>query len=179
MKKEKKKLNPLIMDQKRIKSLSTGSDDENIIKKFIIIVVVIAFVIAGLYVITEITKKKDRNSDITAGEIDYNVVSIGTLLNRPEKEYYVLIYDKKDDDAVLYSALIASYNNKNDKKIYFCDLDNKLNKKYYNVGNDNKSNPNATNIKELDLGNLTLIKVKNGKLAEYIENYEEIKNVLK
>ena len=102
------------------------------------------------------------------------------LLNRPEKEYYVLIYDKEDSDAVLYSSTMNSYSSKKDGlKIYYCDLGNKLNREYYNINNDNKSNPNAKSIKELDLGDLTLIKVEKGKITKYIEKYDSIKNELK
>ena len=68
---------------------------------------------------------------------------------------------------------------KDSLKIYYCDLGNKLNRDYYNVNNDNKSNPNAKSIKELDLGDLTLIKVEKGKITKYIEKYDSIKNELK
>ena len=177
----KRKENPLMVNQKRIKGLSNvGSDDENIIRKFIIIVVVIIILSGIVYAVTELTKKKDTNEGITAGEVNYDIVTIGMLLNRPEKEYYVLIYDENNEDAIIYSALINSYNNKSEHlKLYYCNLANKLNKDYYNVGNDNKSNPKAATITELDLGDLTLIKVKNGKIDSYIENYDSIKNLLK
>ena len=180
MKREKKKINPLMKESKRIKSINVGSDDENVIRKFIIITVVIVVLITGVYFLTELTKNNNASTNTATGAIDYDIVSIGTLLNRPESEYYVMIYDKENEDSMLYSALITNYYNLTDHtKIYFCDLGNKLNKSYYNVNNDNKSNPNAQSIKELDLGDLTLIKVKNGKIVQYVETYEQIKNILK
>jgi hypothetical protein len=180
MKKKKNNMNPLIKDQKRIKSINVGSEDENEIKRFIIIVLVISVLVGIVYGVTELLKKEERNTTVAEGEIDYNVLSVGMLLNRPEKEYYVLIYDKEDSDAVLYSELINSYmTSKDSLKIYYCDLGNKLNRDYYNVNNDNKSNPNAKSIKELDLGELTLIKVEKGKITKYIEKYDSIKNELK
>ena len=179
MKKEKR--NPLIKEQKRIKSINVGSEDENEIRKFIIIIVVILAIVGIIYAVTELTKKDEEKGDeVTAGEIDYNTLSIGMLLNRPEKEYYVIIYDVENPDAVLYSAMINKYDIKGKKeKLYYCDLGNALNSKYYNVGNDKKSNPKATKISELDLGDLTLIKVKDGKIVKYIENIDDIKEILK
>ena len=175
------KKNPLIKDQKRIKSINVGSEDENEIRKFIIIVVVIIVLVGIVYAVTELTKKDTKTSDeVVAGEIDYNTLSIGMLLNRPEKEYYVIIYDSENPDAILYSAMINKYDAKGNKlKLYYCDLGNALNSKYYNVGNDNKSNSKAEKINELDLGDLTLIKVKDGKITKYVENIDEIKELLK
>ena len=175
------KKNPLIKDQKRIRSINVGSEDENEIRKFIIIIVVIVVLVGIVYAITELTKKDTKsNEEVVTGEIDYNTLSIGMLLNRPEKEYYVIIYDAENPDAILYSAMINKYDAKTSKlKLYYCDLGNALNNKYYNVGSDNKSNPNATGIDELDLGDLTLIKVKDGKITKYVENIDEIKQILK
>lgn len=180
MKKEKKNINPLFGNQKRIKSVNFSSDDDNIIKKFIITVVIIVLLVGIVYGATELFKKKDNNVDVTQGEVNYNIVTIGMLLNRPEKEYYVVIYDQNDSNAVMYSAMISNYANNNGKlKVYYCDLSNKLNSSYYNINNDNKSNPDAKKISELDLGDLTLIKVSNGKIVKYLENYEDIKSYLK
>lgn len=183
MKKEKKLENPMINGQKRIKSINVGSEDENIVRKFILIVVVIIILIIGVYAFTELTNKKESNNDVVSGEIDYNILSIGMLLNRPEKEYYTIIYDSENEDAILYSSMINTYITKNSKKdnyikLYYCDLGNKLNSAYYNVNGDNKSNKNAESISELDLGELTLIKVKNGKITQYVEDYNTIKNIL-
>lgn len=181
MKKERRKQNPLMVNQMKLKDINGFiGDDENIIKKFVIIVIIIIVLSGVVYAVTELTKKKNSNEIVTSGEINYDVLTVGMLLNRLEKEYYVIIYDENNEDSILYSSMISSYNNtQNHLKIYYCNLANKLNKDYYNVNGDNKSNPKATKVSELDLGDLTLIKVKNGKIVSYIENYETIKNVLK
>lgn len=62
-------------------------------------------------------------------------------------------------------------------KVYFCDLSNELNKKYY-VGEDKDSNPNATTSSELAFKDLTLIKIKNGKIVKYLETLDTIKTEL-
>ena len=54
---------------------------------------------------------------------------------------------------------------------------NELNKKYY-VGEDKDSNPNATTSSELAFKDLTLIKIKNGKIVKYLETLDTIKTEL-
>lgn len=181
MKKTKKLENPKFTNVKRINNMGVSSEDENIIRKFIIIIVIIVILVGLIYWVTELTHKKEETKDtVTTGEIDYTVVSIGTMFNRPEKEYYVLIYDLEDENSILYSAVINKYLNDTSKKekLYYCDLGNTLNKKYYDVNNDGKSNTSAKNINELDLGKLTLIKIKNGEIIKYLEDFETIKSEL-
>ena len=59
--------------------------------------------------------------------------------------------------------------------MYYIDLSNKLNESYYS---EEESNPKATNIKELKLGDFTLIKVKDGKIVKYLEDEKEVKKEL-
>ena len=182
MKKNKKKINPM-MDSRRIKSKNVGSADENEIRSFIIIVIVLVVVIGAIYGLTEFINNKKSNSNdktVTSGEINYNIVSVGILLNRPEDEYYVIVYDTEKSDSLIYSTIVNNYKNSSDSlKVYLCDLNNSLNSSYYNVNEDNISNPKATKVSELDFGDLTLIKVKNGNIAKYVEDLDQIKEILK
>lgn len=188
MKKSKEKINPVIKNQKEFKNIKMNSakdiEDENSIKTLIIIIIIIAILIGIVYGATEILKKEPKpTNEITKGNINYDKTTIGTILNRPYDEYYVLIYNSEDNDAVLYSTILTKYmknsNKKDYIKIYYCDLSNKLNEPYYDVDNDNISNQNVSKIEEFDLGDLTLIKVKNGKITQYIEDLEKIKENLK
>jgi len=190
MKKNNKqeKINPIMADQKNVKNIKMGSidnnEDENAIKKFVIISIVIGLLIAVVYGFTELLKdEEEAPNEVIAGSINYDKVTVGTILNRPYDEYYVIVYDVENSDAVLYSTLMTKYmQHKEEKdylKIYYCDLSNTLNNKYYNVGNDNKSNPKATSVEEFDFSDLTLLKIKNGKITKYIESIDEIKGILK
>ncbi len=178
--------NPLMSDGKKIKNINVLSDEDgNEIRNFIILVVVIGLVVGILYFVTA----KFNNNDgkyipaVQKGEINYNLVTVGTLLNRPYNDYYVLVYDADKPEAVKYSTLMAMYKEKEDekdyKKIYFCNLDNNLNKAYYNVDGDNKSNPKAKSVEEFDFGDITLLEIKNGKIVSYIEDYTKIQELLK
>ena len=103
------------------------------------------------------------------------MVSVWTILNRKYDEYYVAIYDEEDPRAVYYSTIITLYTNTDDAiKVYYCNLGNYLNQKY-KVSDDGQTNPDATSISELALGDLTLIKVENGEIAEYLEGLDAIR----
>lgn len=189
MKKNNKKLkeNPIMGNKKNIKGLkiSGGSEDQNEIKAFIIIVIVIAVLIGVIYGLTEIFKKDDssNSNEIVTGSINYDKASVGTILNRPYKEYYALVYDSDDNKAVIYSTMLTKYmqnsESENYIKIYFVDLGNDLNKDYHNINGDGTTNPKANEVSEFNFGDLTLIKVENGKIAKYIEEYDTIKEILK
>lgn len=189
MKKQKKSRvleNPIMTEKKNIKGMNIKgtSDDTMEIKSFIIIVIVISLLIGAIYGLTELIKEEPiAEESITAGAINYDTLTIGMLLNRPYEEYYVLVYNTEDSEAILYSTILSNYKQNKDKKgyvkIYNCDLSNVLNAKYYNVGEDNKSNPKATKIEELDFGKLTLLKIKNGKIDKYYEDIIQIKETLK
>lgn len=188
MKKNKEKINPVIKNQKEVKKIRKAkiddTEDDNTIKSLIIIVIVIAILIGIIYGVTELLKKdEDPIDSVVAGSINYDKTTVGTILNRPYTEYYVLVYDADDSNAVLYSTILTKYmqnsKDKDYKKIYFCDLGNKLNESYYNVNEDNVSNKKPNNTDEFDFGDLTLLKIKNGKVLQYIEDLDDIKEILK
>ena len=94
-----------------------------------------------------------------------------------------MVYNGDDSKAVLYSTILTAYMQKSDedgyKKIYYCDLSNSLNSAYDDVNNDDKSNDKAVSVTEFDFGDVTLLEIKNGKITKYIEDYEQIKEILK
>lgn len=181
MKKEKQ--NPLIKEQKKLKNIKVNnslSDDESVVKKLIIITVIITVLIGIVYIATElVTKEPEVKDQVKAGEVNYDKISVGTILNRPYDEYYVIVYNAEDSNAVLYSTILTKYMQKEKAiKIYFCDLNNKLNNSYYNVDNDNISNNKATKVEDFDFSDLTLMKIKNSKIEKYVEDLETIKDIL-
>lgn len=163
----------------KLKNKTTTTIDNEIVR-FIIIFFIIVLVVIGLYFLSKIVinKRNVDNNTVDTIEIAYDKLNVGMIFNRPYDEYYVMIYDSNIEKAVYYSTIITKYKNLEDSiKIYYCDLSEKVNKKYYS-GKEN-GNVNATNINDLSFGNLTLLKIKNGKIALYLENIEEIKKILK
>lgn len=165
---------------KKIKNQKYYTEEQKEIQKFIIIIIVLVLLIGAVYFLTDKFVEQGKSNNIRTGEINYDKATIGTLLNRPYDEYYAMIYSSGSTDASYYNLIKNNYSSKDGGlKIYYIDLDNELNQKYYNVNNDNKSNPNAKSIDDIDLGDITLIKVKNGEIVSYIEDIEQIKTELK
>lgn len=177
---KKTKLNNKNKVKKNKKTLNVDkyvSEESKEVRKFIIILLSIIIIVLAVYAVTKLVGKDEESakSNITAGEIDYDKVSVGTMFNRLDSEYYVIVYDGDDANAIYYSALINKYMDSEDSlKVYFCDLSNELNKKYY-VQNESVSNPKATKPSELAFKDLTLIKIKDGKNVKYLETLDTIK----
>jgi len=124
MKKSNKKVkeNPIMVNQKDIKGVKFKGDsgEQNEIKAFIILVIIIAVIIGVIYGLTELIKKdEDSNKDgVVTGTINYDITSVGTILNRPYDEYYVLVYDVEDSKAILYSTILSKYTQNSSSEEY-------------------------------------------------------------
>lgn len=166
--------------KKLLKEQKYVSEEENEIKRFVIILLSIVIIIVLVYVVSNVFVKKDSKSsdyESKTGEVDYNVVSIGTMLNRSEDEYYVMVYSQDGSSSTIYATYGGMYTSKTDsKKLYYLDLNNELNKPY--AATDGNSNPKATSIDEFKFGELTLLKIKNGKVVKYLEEVDTIKKEL-
>ena len=179
MAKKKVKLNDKVntKNKKGINIDKYETDEAKEVKRFVFILLGIIIIVLACYGITKIVKDKktiDNEETVTAGVIDYDKVSVGTILNRNINEYYVIVYNQKDENVMYYSAIVTKYlKNDKAKKVFFCDLDNELNAKFYSKDKD--SNPKAKDASEFSFKDLTLIKVKNGKVDKYIEDLDTIK----
>lgn len=161
----------------KIKQENYKSEDEQEISRFIKILLIVVVFILGIYFFTSVVVKKeyDINKDIIEGQVSSNNIIVGSILNRPYDEYYVLVYNSTSNNVSLYETLIGLYEaNKSSLRIYEVDLDNQLNQKYASA----KSNPNAAKIDEFKFGEITLLKIKDKKVDKYIEDIEKIKTEL-
>ena len=108
-----------------------------------------------------------------ATTFDYEYIPVGTVFNRNEKTYYVLFDDFSSDftkDLYIESLL------KNSRTpVYKVDMSIKENAK---VKSD-KANKNAKNASELKINDITLLKISNGAISEYIIGSEKIEEFLK
>ena len=172
--KKKKKLEK----EKKLKNSDVDGMDE--LKKIILIFVIVLAVIGIVYGISKAFIKTNKdNSETIKGQINYDVVSVGTMLNKNENEYYVICFGNSNPKAIYYEVIVNKYlASKKALKVYYCDIENKLNKDYVAQKND-KVNPNATTLDNLKLGDITLLKVKRGKIVKYIDTIEESKKEFK
>ena len=167
---------------KKIKVEKYRSDEQMEMIRFIRILIIVVILIVAVYFFTRIFATKDllnNNEDetpIVEGTVNYNITMIGSMLNKPEEEYYVMIYNTENLRSIYYSGLMTVYTqNEEPLKIYFADLNKELNQKFYNPENVNLE---VNNISDLRVGDLTLIKVRNGNIDEVFTEEEDIASEL-
>ena len=168
-------------EKKLYKSNKNVSDADYDIKKFLIILTILIVVVVGLYFLSNaiVNKRDNKESNVNTNiTISYDTLNVGMIFNRPYDEYYVIAYDSTLDDAMYYSTLITNYSKKEDAiKIYYCDLSKKVNESY--KAKDGSGNSKASSVQELSFGDVTLLKIRNKKIVNYIENIDQIKSALK
>ncbi len=148
-------------------------------KKFILVLGVVLVIIIAIFAISKIFLKETAEEyEYQAGTVSTNIAIVGTILNNPENEYYVLAYDTKGTDASAYLTYASYYTNNATSpiKIYYLNLNSSFNQAYYVTEN---SNTKAKAIKDLKMLDGTLLRIKDGKIVEYIEGMDNIASKLK
>ena len=166
----------MVKNSKKLKQAKFENEDVAQIRNLIIIFVIVVLVCVGLYFLTDtMIKRESNNNDNTTQkvEIDYDIATVGTMFNRIEEEYYVLMYDFDGDYAEKGIAIYNLYTQKEDSiKMYVVDLGRSFNSGY--VVSD-KTQVNTNDVSTLKVMNPTLIKVKAGKAVSVFAGAEEIK----
>ncbi len=158
------------------------SQDEVEIKSFLIIIVIIIIVLALIYFLTVLAKDKGffdskyTKPELNPANISYSNITYGTVFDREESSYYVLVVDTQSDDQIYLSSLISSYEEKEDSlSVYIVDLNEGFNKKI----KGEKDNEDAQNSNELSVSNYALIKITDKENVKYLTNIEDIEEELK
>ena len=161
------------MKKDKVKREKIENEDVKLIKKLVIILIVVIVFVLGFYFLTDkvVEKNETPNADV---EINYSTATVGTILNRPYDEYMVLLYDSEESEAAYYSTLLSKYTSSSKDKVYFVDLSLRGNKEYVK----DKSNKKFTKIEDAAFVGPTLLKIKDGKVVDFLESKEAIKEVL-
>ena len=152
------------------------TEEQKEVIKFFKILFGLVLIIGVLYLFTNYVVNKGEKYERTnnAGKINYDTISLGTILNKADSEYYVLAVDKSNMFNDIY--LNAASNYKSGVKhlpIYIADLSNEFNKEFVAEVSNYKSD-----ISELKVKGTTLIKIKSGKIIKFIETKDDIINEL-
>lgn len=173
----KEKRKKLKEDKKaNLKYQKSTNEEINVLIKILLGVIVVFglfYLGVGLYN-GEIKLWPPKNTD-KGSEIQYNEILIGETFNRPDFEYYVIMYDFKEDFA-LYNNIVKSFTEKKpDAVIYQVDLS-----KGFSKPNVVTKDPNRTpnNAGELKVINPTLVSVRNHKIIEYIDTKDAVSKYL-
>lgn len=174
---EKKSTKP----KHRYESAKVQTEEQKEMIRFFIVLLVVVLMVTCIYFLTRIfvTKdlgKKNNSTDteeVVEGSVNYNVASVGQILNRPYDSYYVIVYDAGGEYMYDVSTMLTTYSlNEKAKHVYRVDLANHLNKEFYDKENENV---NATSVDEFKFGDITLLYIKNGKVSKYITDLSKIK----
>jgi len=164
------------INAKRIKVEKYQSEEQAEMIRFIKIVVILVILAIGVYLFTrffvtkDVVKSEDKITTVP-GTVNYSTTIIGGMLNKPEKEYYVLLYDYNDVNSIFYSGLSSAYSNTEKAlKIYSVDLNNEMNKKHIS----NNQNLTPDDIADFKIKNATLLKIVDKKIAQVFDNDEKI-----
>ena len=172
----------VLRDMKKKKKEKNIVEDTNYVSRFILyllillILLIIGYLIVGIFVNKTITfnKKEDKKtSDVT---IDNKTILAGEIFDQKENEYYVLVYNKNEENSILGTWKNAYTGKENALKVYVVDSETKLNGNFIVTENGNS---NAQSYSDLKIVSPTLIKISDKKIVDYIEGEDAIKNVLK
>ena len=165
----------MVKNSKKLKQAKFENEDVAQIRNLIIIFIVVVLICVGVYFLTDNMIKRESNSNNTTQEveIDYDIATVGTMFNRVEEEYYVLMYSSENDSKL--DSVLNKYRSSDDYiKTYFIDLDKKVNGTV--LGDKLVKEPK--NSKEVKVTGATLYKIKNGTVVKCYSGIEEITNVL-
>ena len=148
--------------------------EENEIKQFIKITLLLVFIISVIYLISAlfITKELDwfDNKNEENNTLVENTILAAEIFKQKEEEYYVYFYNYQDEDIEVTSHI---NNRLSSKKIYKVDTSSVLNNKYVSK----VSNKAAKKLEELKVKEPTVIKVTGETISEYYERQEILDNL--
>lgn len=167
----------MVKKSEKIKQKRVINEDMTNVRNMIFLLIIVIGVCIGIYFLTEYMIKKENNAALQETEaiIDYDIASIGTMFNRIEDDYYVLLYSSKDNGSDLDSTLSTYRSSDNYIKTYYIDLDKKINETA--ISNETVKKPKTS--EEVKVNGATLYRIKDGKVLNCYSGVDEIIEVLK
>ncbi|MFI3260717.1 MAG: hypothetical protein R3Y13_03290 [bacterium] len=161
-----------------------ASEEHDELKQFFVTVGIISVIIIIMFLFTKyVVNDGDVRIavlDRVDGAVNYNITSIGSMLGKADKEYYVYAYSSDSNEFYTYQIIASKYTSQmlsDTLPVYYIDIDKYVNEAYL-ANDDKEENLNATKVSELALGEVTLIKVVNGKISKYLNTVEDIEKEL-
>ncbi len=161
--KENRQLQRKKENKKKLKDLDKEiREDETDVSRLIkifcgVVAALVIFYLVFAFFNGELFKKTEKTPEV----IQDVVIPAGTVFNREESEYYVLLYDFGGDNKVYCASLHDLYGvSGKTEKMYTVNLASGLNKSYVVTDTSQVNTSSATNLKVVDA---TLIKIKDGK----------------
>ncbi len=150
------------------------------VKKVVITTLVVVAVLGAFYGISLYLNSisgPNYVKDVAEAYIQYDEILAGNTFSSDKNDYSVVYFDREDEFVTTNIMTAINENNSTDnpKKIYIVDMSNAINSKYVSE----KTNTKVSNLSELEIGEPTLINIKNGKVTKVITNTDEIVEYIK
>ena len=140
-------------------------DDELKVGSFIKIILGILIVLVIFSLITMFITRDKTPNEGEDNTIQYTKIIVGSILNRSEEKYYVLVEKKDDLNLSTYESSINIYNSASGHlRFYTVDLDDTFNANYVST----ESHLDIDNITDIRFSETTLLYIVNGHISEYI-----------
>lgn len=151
---------------------------KSLAKTSIIVVVILAIVYFATAFATGEIKLGKEKEEVKESEIQYEEIIAGQIMNRIDKEYYVILFAYTSDEASTYLSLKQSYlQNTEALPVYLVDLDKNFNQSIIAKEDEEyKKKPNK--VTDLKVNGTTILKVKDGKVTERIEGDDKVEEYL-
>ena len=158
--------------KKKYYDLDKAMGGDSIYKSAVITVVLVLVFVGLFYLFAVYITNKPEKIRIPEESISYEQITAGSTFNMSDEEYVVLFYSRENNSDI--TSKISNYKSSKKINVYYVDLDDAIN----NPVKSDTSNKSATKASELKVINPTLIKIKNGKIAEYIEGQSNVVNYI-
>lgn len=162
-------------ERKIAKNMYVTEDKEGI--SFLKILIGIVAVVLIFWLITYLVtnKKTTSTTSTTDVTIQYTKILVGSILNRSEESYYVLVEGENDSNTSNYESLISTYNSKDDHlRVYTVDLSDGFNSNYVST----TANLDVDKIVDIRFSGTTLLKIENGKITDKVTDSSAINTYL-
>ncbi len=161
---------------KKVKNYSSDSEEMYRMLKVLgaVVLILVAFYLVFAFARGEISfgKKTTKKEP----EIQNTEIVSGMVFSKLEAEYYVLMYDFRNDNASSYESLYQTFtNSKGNYKLYLVDLSQQLNK---DIVVEDKAKIDISSQESLKVVDGTLVHVKDGKGVSYKVGLKEIRKTL-
>lgn len=165
--------------EKNVKEVNKRADltQRDELKNLIIIIGAVIVIFLIFYVITTLInpKKEEESNQVVTETIQYEKILVGEMLNRDEKNYYVLVQNADNAYNELYSAYLQMYvTKKTGNAYYLIDLEDEFNKNY--IADETKISGN--DISKYQFNDTVLIKVNKNKLDKVYTGHDDIVGAL-
>ena len=135
------------------------SDEMNVGSFFKIIIWLLVVLLVFTLITMFVTRDKKEKPKTT---IQYTNIIVGSILNRSEEDYFVLVEKEDDANITSYQTMIDKYNEKDEhSRFYIVLLSDPFNKQYV----ADESNLTVDKITYIRFSETTLLHVKNGKIT--------------